>query len=257
MRRRTSRASPSPAMPPTPNTANKLNQILNSSTLRAALSKQVVPIALPLEIGCAETTADAGRERDAGGAEGAGESRRSIVSNVFGIDVSALQAFQQAIAVTSNNVANASTPGYDEESIDLSAAAPQESGGVPIGAGVVVSGVSRAYSQAAANQLNTSQSSLGQLTALQNYTSQIDNLFGTTADGLSTRAAELLQRVVGGRRRSDIDRRAPGAARRRAGSRRQPQHHEHPAQWAEFGRQYAHRRPTCSRSIRSAPRSRT
>src|SRR5208283_1322262 len=69
---------------------------------------------------------------------------------------------------------------------NLSAAAPQESGGIPIGSGVVVSGVARAYRQAAANQLNTSQSSLGQLTALQNYTSQIDNLFGTTADGLST-----------------------------------------------------------------------
>jgi flagellar hook-associated protein 1 len=108
------------------------------------------------------------------------------LSNIFGIDVSALQAFQQAIEVTSNNVANASTPGYDEESIDLTAAVPQEYGSIPIGAGVVVSGVQRAYSQAAANQLNTSQSSLGQLNALQKYTSQIDNLFGTTAGGLTT-----------------------------------------------------------------------
>jgi flagellar hook-associated protein 1 len=108
------------------------------------------------------------------------------VSNMFGIDVSALQAFQQAIAVTSNNVANANTPGYDEESIELNAAAPQTTGTASIGAGVVVAGVSRAYSQAAANQLNNSQSSLGQLTALQNYTSQIDNLFGTTAAGLSS-----------------------------------------------------------------------
>ena len=33
------------------------------------------------------------------------------MSDVFGISVSALQAFQQAINVTSNNVANASTPG--------------------------------------------------------------------------------------------------------------------------------------------------
>ena len=108
------------------------------------------------------------------------------MSNVFGIDVSALQAFQQAIEVTSNNVANASTPGYDVESVNLGTAAPQDSGGLSIGAGVVVAGVTRAYSQAAANQLNTSQSSLSQLTELQNYTSQIDNLFGTTAGGLST-----------------------------------------------------------------------
>jgi flagellar hook-associated protein 1 FlgK len=105
---------------------------------------------------------------------------------VFGIDVSALQAFQQAIEVTSNNVANANTPGYDVESVNFATAAPQDSGSIPIGAGVVVSGVNRAYSQAAANQLNTSQSSLGQLNALQSYTSQIDNLFGTTAGGLTS-----------------------------------------------------------------------
>jgi flagellar hook-associated protein 1 FlgK len=108
------------------------------------------------------------------------------LSSIFGIDLSALQAFQQAIEVTSNNVANASTPGYDEESIDLETALPQDAGGIAIGSGVDVGGVQRAYSQAATNQLNTSQSTLGQLTALQNYTSQIDNLFGTTAGGLTT-----------------------------------------------------------------------
>jgi flagellar hook-associated protein 1 FlgK len=108
------------------------------------------------------------------------------VSNVFGIDVSALQAFQQAIEVTSNNVANASTPGYDVQSIDLVTTAAQQSGAVQVGAGVSVAGVARAYSQTAAAQLNTSQSSLGQLNALQNYTSQIDNLFGTSAAGLTS-----------------------------------------------------------------------
>jgi flagellar hook-associated protein 1 len=108
------------------------------------------------------------------------------VSDVFGISVSALQAFQNAINVTSNNVANASTPGYDRETVNLTEAVPQSNGAATIGAGVVVSGINRAYSQAAANQLNTSQSSLGQLNSLQNYTNQIDNLFGTTVGGLST-----------------------------------------------------------------------
>jgi flagellar hook-associated protein 1 len=108
------------------------------------------------------------------------------VSDVFGISVSALQAFQQAINVTSNNIANASTPGYDVESANLTEAIPQSNGVATVGAGVVVTGISRAYSQAAANQLNNSQSTLGQLNALQNYSSQIDNLFGTTVGGLST-----------------------------------------------------------------------
>jgi flagellar hook-associated protein 1 FlgK len=108
------------------------------------------------------------------------------VSNVFGISVTALQAFQQAINVTSNNVANANTPGYDRESVNLTEAIPQANGAATIGSGVAVSGITRAYSQAATNQLNTSQSTLGSLTAQQGYSSQIDNLFGTTVGGLST-----------------------------------------------------------------------
>jgi flagellar hook-associated protein 1 len=108
------------------------------------------------------------------------------VSDVFGISVSALQAFQNAINVTSNNVANASTPGYDRETVNLTEAIPQSNGAATVGAGVLVAGVGRAYSQAATNQLNASQSSLGQLNALQNYSTQIDNLFGTTVGGLST-----------------------------------------------------------------------
>jgi flagellar hook-associated protein 1 len=108
------------------------------------------------------------------------------VSDVFGISVSALQAFQAAINVTSNNVANANTPGYDRERVNLAEAIPQSNGTTSVGAGVTVTGISRTYSQAAANQLNTSQSSLGQLNALQSYSTQIDNLFGTTIGGLST-----------------------------------------------------------------------
>ncbi len=108
------------------------------------------------------------------------------MSDVFGISVSALQAFQNAINVTSNNVANANTPGYDRETVNLAEAIPQSNGTATVGAGVTVTGISRAYSQAAANQLNTSQSSLGQLNALQSYSTQIDNLFGTTIGGLST-----------------------------------------------------------------------
>ena len=108
------------------------------------------------------------------------------MSDIFGISVSALNAFKQAITVTSNNVANASTPGYDEESVTLSEALPQADGTATVGNGVLVSGVTRAFSQAAANQLNTSQSSLGQLDSLQSYTSQIDNLVGTTGGGIST-----------------------------------------------------------------------
>jgi flagellar hook-associated protein 1 FlgK len=116
------------------------------------------------------------------------------VSDAFQISLSALQAFQQAINVTSNNVANANTPGYDEESINLASALPNSAGGLTIGSGVTVTGVTRAFDQAQANQLYTSQSSLGSLNAIQNYTNQIGTLFGTTANGLTT----ALQSYYGG-----------------------------------------------------------
>jgi len=109
-----------------------------------------------------------------------------MVSDIFGISVSALQAFQAAMAVTSNNIANASTPGYSKESVVLSAAAPQSNGTASVGSGVNLTATTRAFNQATNNQLNTSQSSLGQLNSLQAYTSQIDNIVGTTAGGIST-----------------------------------------------------------------------
>ncbi len=108
------------------------------------------------------------------------------MADLFSIGTSALQAFQTAIAITSNNIANANTPGYSEESINLVSAAPQSNGSIPVGAGVDIAGIARAYSQLAMNQLRTSQSGLGQLNSLQNYTSQIDNIVGTTAGGLTT-----------------------------------------------------------------------
>jgi flagellar hook-associated protein 1 FlgK len=108
------------------------------------------------------------------------------VSDAFGISISALEAFQTALSVTSNNIANANTPGYAVESVDLTNAMPQSDGSAPIGAGVQIASISRAFSQLAENQLNSSQSSLGQLNSLQTYTNQIDNIIGTTAGGLST-----------------------------------------------------------------------
>jgi len=108
------------------------------------------------------------------------------LSDLFSISISALQALQTAISVTSNNIANANTPGYADESVEFTNAVPQSAGSTPIGAGVDVAGVNRAVNEVANSQLNASQSALGQLNSLQSYTNQIDNVVGTTAGGLTT-----------------------------------------------------------------------
>jgi flagellar hook-associated protein 1 len=93
---------------------------------------------------------------------------------------------QQAITVTSNNIANANTPGYADESVELSTQVPQSAGATAIGAGVEVAGITRAVNEVNNSQLNSSQGTLGSLNALQTYTTQIDNVIGTTAGGVST-----------------------------------------------------------------------
>ena len=60
------------------------------------------------------------------------------MSDIFNISVTALQAFQQAINVVSNNVANASTPGYDRETVNLTEAIPQSDGADFQGRGLLV-----------------------------------------------------------------------------------------------------------------------
>jgi flagellar hook-associated protein 1 FlgK len=105
---------------------------------------------------------------------------------LFDISVSALEAFQTAISVAQNNIANYNTPGYAVESANLTNVAPQYLGGTAIGAGVDVASVTRSINQLSNNQLNSSQSSLGSLDSLQTVTTQIDNIVGATAGGLTT-----------------------------------------------------------------------
>jgi flagellar hook-associated protein 1 FlgK len=108
------------------------------------------------------------------------------VADFFGISTSALQAFQTGITVTGNNIANASTPGYSRQTVDLTTRTPQFFGNAWLGSGVDVAGVQRSFNQASANQLTNSQSALGQLNALKTYSDQLDNLFGTTAGGIAS-----------------------------------------------------------------------
>jgi len=108
------------------------------------------------------------------------------MSDLFDISISALQAFQTAISVTSNNIANANTPGYADESVVLAGQVPQGTTSSAIGDGVSVVAINRAVDQLNNNQLYTSQSNLGQLNSLQTYSNQVDNIIGTTAGGLTT-----------------------------------------------------------------------
>ena len=121
--------------------------------------------------------------------------------------------FKQALAVTSNNVANANTPGYDKESVDLTAAVPQTDGSAPIGAGVQVASINRAYSQLSresAEHLAEHPGPAQQPAELHQPDRQSRS--APRPAGLSTALQSYLQRMVDRGQQSDLDRGASGPA---------------------------------------------
>ena len=107
------------------------------------------------------------------------------MSSILNIGQSALAAAQIGMQVTSNNIANASTPGYNRETIVQTEAGGQNLGNGFIGAGATVQTVQRVYNSFLVATQNSAQASYSSLNTNYTQTSQIDNMFASTTTGLS------------------------------------------------------------------------
>ncbi len=107
------------------------------------------------------------------------------MADLLSTSVSGLLAFQQALDVTSNNIANASTPGYSVETANLTELPGQYTGSGYIGAGVQVESVTRAYSSELTQQVRTSQSTYSSYNTLATQAQQVDNLLSDSTTGLT------------------------------------------------------------------------
>jgi flagellar hook-associated protein 1 len=107
------------------------------------------------------------------------------MGDILSTSVSGLLAFQEALDVTSNNIANSSTPGYSVENVNLTPEVGQATAQGYIGGGVEVDGVSREYSEILAQQVRSSQASYSSFNTLATQASQIDNLLSDSSTGLS------------------------------------------------------------------------
>jgi len=105
--------------------------------------------------------------------------------SILNIGQSALAAAQMGLATTSNNIANASTPGYNREQIVQTEAGGQNTGSGFIGAGTAVQTVQRLYNSFLATQQNTAQSQYSSLNTNYTQISQINNMFANSTAGLS------------------------------------------------------------------------
>lgn len=101
------------------------------------------------------------------------------------IAVSALKAHSYAIDTTSHNIANASTPGYRRERVDLRAAYPRMTGIGMMGAGVDPQRVSRAVDRLADERVRRAGSTLQSFTARNEVASLAEDVFGEPDRGIT------------------------------------------------------------------------
>lgn len=104
----------------------------------------------------------------------------SGISNIFNIGVSALVANQDALAVTSNNIANVNTPGYSKETALFNETTPVNGYPGQIGTGVQIAQIQRMVNQFVNNQLTREQSQYGQYDISQSTLSNVQSLFNDT-----------------------------------------------------------------------------
>jgi len=105
-------------------------------------------------------------------------------SNIFVSSLSGMNAAQYGLSTTQHNIANANTPGFTRQQIQLSAR-PALTSGVAVGQGVDVVGVKRIYDQFLTTQVRQEQTQANYLTTYLTAMKQIDNLVADPTAGAS------------------------------------------------------------------------
>src|SRR5262245_6192125 len=112
------------------------------------------------------------------------------------INSGALSAHQLALQVISNNVANANTPGYIRQRIDLEEASPQKVGNITYGLGVKVGGVTQLYDKFLAERILGANSNTAEGEAVENAYTDLEALIGELSDtDLSTSLSKFFNSI--------------------------------------------------------------
>jgi flagellar hook-associated protein 1 FlgK len=119
------------------------------------------------------------------------------MADILSTGVSGLRAFQRALDVTSHNIANASTPGYSRQRIELATRVAQGYGNGYIGSGVDLNTVTRSYDQLLSTQARNSYSSFARLDAYAGKAQVLNNLFADASTGISASMQRFMNAVQG------------------------------------------------------------
>ncbi len=107
------------------------------------------------------------------------------MSGVFGIGTSALLAYQRALSVTGQNIANVGNDNYSRQRIDLAVRNPQFSGAGWYGQGVDIVGVNRMADQFVQRQVLDNTAGSARQQVYYQYAQRADNLLADPAAGIA------------------------------------------------------------------------
>ena len=96
--------------------------------------------------------------------------------NLNSIGLGALLSAQSALATTGHNIANAGTPGYSRQRLELSATSALVEGGHSFGQGVQINGVNRIVDAVVEGQIETQRANLAQARELGLFSSRVDTM---------------------------------------------------------------------------------
>lgn len=111
--------------------------------------------------------------------------------NVLDTALSGLLSQQRALSTTSHNIANAQTPGYSRQRVDLVTREPQLLSNGTLGTGVRVANVQRIYDQFVVSEIRSSTSAFGQLETFHSLSSQVDNILADPNSGITSALSQF------------------------------------------------------------------
>lgn len=119
------------------------------------------------------------------------------MAGILGTATSGLLAFQRALTTVGHNIANANTPGYSRQRVQLETREPQFTGGGYIGAGVSMAGIERVYDQFLTDGVRRGTATTTQLQTYQQYSARVSNLMADPDAGLDKSLESFFNAVHG------------------------------------------------------------
>ena len=107
------------------------------------------------------------------------------MSDFLSIGASAVNVYRQAIATTSNNIANVNTEGYSKQAVNVSESYPTQIASYFIGTGSTVDKIQRSYDEFVERSLRDSASDLQATTPFIEYTERIVDIMGSESANLT------------------------------------------------------------------------